>query len=230
MKITNKFLNIPPYISTSWKNVASLRMEENTLLILLIDKTQIKIPNLNPSVIKNIFECHVESLEHAQIEEQNPIITRIINEEIAAGESPVSFAIGSINEMGTFFQHNPAQSNLPPMPQEILDKIVSITKMIAPNDELVLPTPEENCNCVHCQIGRALVGTTEIHTKNLLEEEVKPEELTFQEWNIQQTGDKLYSIQSRLDPNEHYNVFLGDPIGCTCGNTKCDHILAVLKT
>jgi hypothetical protein len=33
-----------------------------------------------------------------------------------------------------------------------------------------------------------------------------------------------------LDHKEHYNVFLGDPIGCSCGNNNCEHIQAVLKS
>jgi len=64
------------------------------------------------------------------------------------------------------------------------------------------------------------------------DEEVKDEELTFKdEWEVKETGDKLlFSVHNPLDPKECYSVFLGDPIGCTCGKKNCDHIKAVLRS
>ena len=40
----------------------------------------------------------------------------------------------------------------------------------------------------------------------------------------------LIVVTNPLDANEHYNVFLGDPIGCTCGQKNCEHIRAVLNS
>ena len=62
------------------------------------------------------------------------------------------------------------------------------------------------------------------------DEPVPDAELSFQEWDIVQTGKDLFHVSSRLDPNEQYNVFLGNPVGCTCGKAGCEHILAVLKS
>ena len=56
------------------------------------------------------------------------------------------------------------------------------------------------------------------------------EDLKFRNWEIEQTADKLYIVTNPFDKNEHYSVFLGDPLGCTCGEKNCEHIRAVLTT
>ncbi|NGX33463.1 MAG: hypothetical protein K1060chlam4_01531, partial [Candidatus Anoxychlamydiales bacterium] len=40
----------------------------------------------------------------------------------------------------------------------------------------------------------------------------------------------LYRVTNPLDENEHYSVFLKDPIGCTCGKKNCEHVKAVLNS
>jgi hypothetical protein len=62
------------------------------------------------------------------------------------------------------------------------------------------------------------------------EEEVSPHELKFREWDIQQAGDKLYNVSNPFDKGEQYQVYLGNPVGCTCGKSKCEHIVAVLNS
>ena len=47
---------------------------------------------------------------------------------------------------------------------------------------------------------------------------------------ITQTGDKLFTVVNKLDPQENYHVYLGHPVGCTCGKQGCEHILVVLKS
>jgi hypothetical protein len=79
---------------------------------------------------------------------------------------------------------------------------------------------------MHCQIAKALHG--ELPEEQ--EEEVTDEDLKFRLWDIDQTGDKLYVVTNPLDSKEYYNVFLGDPIGCTCGEKNCEHIRAVLNS
>ena len=61
-------------------------------------------------------------------------------------------------------------------------------------------------------------------------EEVTIDDLRFREWDIKQTGDKLYTVANPLHAEEHYTVFLGSPIGCTCGEQNCQHIRAVLNS
>ena len=99
----------------------------------------------------------------------------------------------------------------------------------------MLPRPEDDCNCFHCQVARAIreaLGIVpEIHLEAAAQEEiVTDEDLTFEEWNIVQTGDKLFTVINKLSPEEKYNVYLGHPIGCTCGNQGCEHIHVVLKS
>ena len=63
-----------------------------------------------------------------------------------------------------------------------------------------------------------------------MEEIVSDEELRFKTWEISQTNDKLYLVSNPIDANEHYSVYLGEPVGCTCGEKHCDHIRAVLSS
>ncbi len=64
----------------------------------------------------------------------------------------------------------------------------------------------------------------------LVEEEISSEELSFQQWEIVQTGENLYQVVNRLDRADSYRVYLGDTIGCTCGKDGCEHVIAVLKS
>jgi hypothetical protein len=61
-------------------------------------------------------------------------------------------------------------------------------------------------------------------------EEISDDDLKFRDWEIAQTEANLYSVTNPLDPSEHYSVFLGEPLGCTCGSKNCEHIKAVLKS
>ena len=106
---------------------------------------------------------------------------------------------------------------------------IAIAKIISPSEELLLPKSEPGCNCFFCQIARAL--NPELSSSHTTDEPaIADEELQFQQWDIKQTGEKLYSVINRLDEHEKYNVYLGHPIGCTCGKQGCEHILAVLKS
>ena len=74
---------------------------------------------------------------------------------------------------------------------------------------------------------------SEIYKKKQTEEpleEVTDEDLKFRTWDIKQPGKKLYLVTNPLDNNENYNVFLGKPVGCTCGQKYCEHIKAVLNS
>ena len=66
--------------------------------------------------------------------------------------------------------------------------------------------------------------------KDVGEEIVSDEDLAFRDWEIKQTTDEKYQVTNPLDANEQYNVFLGNPLGCTCGEKNCEHIRAVLST
>lgn len=231
VKITDKILSIPPYVSTTWSRISALHMKGNMLAITLSDGDTIQIPNLDSETINLIFQNHASYVEKESTHTHPAELAKLEN-IMNSGENSIRVAFGSsLDGLGTMMmQHNPNQSDSPDLPPEILQKISAIAKIMGPSDELLLPKPESGCNCFHCQIARALQSKDSENEHSNEELVVKDEELQFQQWSIQQTGDKLFLVVNRLDEHEKYNVFLGQPIGCTCGKTGCEHILAVLKS
>jgi hypothetical protein len=215
MKITSSILCIPPYISTTWDHINSLHIKTEgaypTLVILLNSGNQVEIPNLPKETLNEIFESHAKFAE-----------------EKAAFEKPMHFNLpfspdGGLGTLGTSLQHNPEQANLPPIPPDILNKVLLIARAFGLNENAFVH-PEPDCHCVACQIHRALKGEQEEG------ETVSLEDLKFRDWEIQDKGDKLYAVTNPLDSSESYTVFLGDPIGCNCGCKNCEHIRAVLSS
>lgn len=235
MKINEKILSIPPYISTSWGYVKSLQMKGPFLVIILIGGESIHIPNLKNDIIEQIFSAHASYLEKAsesQSEHTHATPTLISQESI---EVPFKLGIGySIDGIGNPLMHNPAQKDAPDIPKQVLQKIAAIAKIISPEDMSAMPKAEPHCNCLHCQIVRTINTVVEhelpIKHEIIHEDEVKVEELAFQQWDVMQTGDKLFNVINRLDTQEKYSVYLGHPVGCTCGKSSCEHIVAVLKS
>ena len=217
IKITDKILSLPPYISTCWKNVVSLCVESrpygHVFLIELATGTKAEVPNLDPKVIEMVFATH------ARVVEQEGSKTSSILQTFA-------FPL-PLEGMTAALQHNPEQADAPPLPPEILDKLKSL-KDILPQDPAFFPKSEAHCNCPFCQILRAV--TQEEANIPLPEETISDEDLKFRTWDIKMENEKLYSVSNPLDPKEHYNVFLGEPLGCTCGSKNCEHIQAVLRT
>ena len=213
MKITPTLLSIPPYISTPWENVASLQSRpasgSHTLIITLKNGSQTEVPHLDKTTLDEIFEAHTRYT-------QPP--------------SPISFSVpfNSEGPSGPFdgaMQHNPEQSSLPDLPPQVLDRLTTIAKAFGLEDTSTLPQPEPNCNCIYCQVTRALTQTPPPE-----EEPVTEADLHFRDWEVTETAPHLYNVTNPLDPNEHYSVFLGTPIGCTCGRTSCEHIKSVLNS
>lgn len=222
MKITSTILSIPPYLSTTWKNISSLHVKPDgalfTLVVLLQNRVQIEVPGLNKERIDEIFEAHAKAAEE-ELHAKNPI------------ESPFNFKLpmkgdGTFEGLTSTLQHNPEQIDLPQIPPDVMSKITMIARAFGLEDTAFAP-PEPNCNCVACQVNRALQGDSPAAAQI---EEVSQEDLKFRDWEIKQTADKLYTVTNPLDANEHYTVFLGTPIGCTCGSKNCEHIRAVLSS
>lgn len=218
MKITSKILSIPPYLSTTWKNISSLHVKAAgnlfTLVVLLQNRVQVEVPGLNKDTIDEIFEAH------ARFANEDGVVKFPV-------DSPFTFSLplngeGSLETAGPSFQHNPEQTNLPPLQPEILSKIASVARAFGLDD--LLMKPEMGCNCMYCQMARV------IHKEEESGEEVSQDDLRFRDWEIEQTSDQLYSVTNPLDANEQYSVFLGSPVGCTCGNKNCEHIRAVLNS
>lgn len=230
MKVTisPKSLTILPYLSTSWENIDAIFAETTksglTLIVLLKNGTKVEVPNLTESSIEPILRHNAKYLEEKNNKPQNPIIP---SSSLKLG-FPMQIGEEGMQMMNSAMQHDPSQSDGPELPKEVLDKIVKISSILG-NEEMQMADPVENCNCVYCQISRALKGHRKVEQESI-EEAVQDEELSFRTWDIEQKEKDLYIVTNPLDPHEQYQVFLGNPIGCTCGKNNCEHIQAVLKS
>ena len=236
MKINAKILSIPPHISTSWGNVAGIFMNSTDLVISLKSNAKVTIPGLDAKTLEAVFKAHTEYLEgNTPTKAQEDILGNLHN-ALQMGtlpSIPINFEnLGSFTGM---MQHDPSQKNAPDLPSEILDRISQVAKALGLDEaSFDAPEGEPHCNCPYCQIAKALNGVMNDHTdeieSNCEDEIVRDSELTFREWDIKQVADKLYSVTNPLDESEHYQVYLGQPIGCTCGKNNCPHIIAVLNS
>lgn len=244
MDTNDKYISIPPYLSTSWKHVRSLHMKDKNLIVTLVDNSSIEIPNVSPQVSELVFASHAAYLQQ---QSKRPIMDSPRSPEQATatgrfdpinapGMSQFRFGVGNMEQFASAMQHDPSQASTPNLPPEILEKIVAVARVLAPDDLQGIPQAEPHCNCIHCQIARAIhkesdsQNPTSASAHPEMEEEICVTELTFQDWEIVKTGDNLYSVTNPLDPNEKYTVFLGNPIGCTCGQENCEHVIAVLRS
>ena len=255
MKITDLIVSIPPYISTSWENVASLHMQEGSLVFTLKEGKIISIHGLLPDVVEQVFSAHASFLEahlttapskESSSQEKSSLNTIISGQNISNLEqlfaSPLRLNANALESMGQVMQHNPAYSGLPPIPDEVANKIATLAKVIPEDDLLAMPPPEANCNCMYCQINRILRASTEA-SENVREdkipdhphlpegeEKISEEDLKFEQWKVEQVRDTMYVVTNKLDTREEYTVYLGTPVGCTCGKPNCEHIVAVLRS
>lgn len=237
MKVNQKILSIPPYISTSWKNVLSLHLDRREghpiLVIGLVNGSTIEIPHLESSEMEAIFNAHEKHLEQElasiQPQKNTPPPTILPGMNIEGGgllSFPLRFGIEGGN-MGNLLQHNSEASDSPDLPKEVLEKIASLSKVIGFENPDNFPKAEPHCNCMHCQIMRVFHQEPE---QEQHEEEVSDLDLQFRDWDIRQAGENLYIVSNPLNCSEQYNVYLGNPVGCTCGQCNCEHIRAVLNS
>jgi hypothetical protein len=243
-KINEKFISIPPFISTSWEEVMALQVDEGDLIVILKDSSVIEVPSVDPEVLQEAFESHASYLEKKKLTPKDLIRKRPTDKLLGMGigiggpsgtESSFRFGMGPIDGVGGAMQHNPEHMHAPDLPKEILHKIAAIAQIVSGDQNIEAPQAEPHCNCPHCQIARAIAKTSansekSIDVHGVVEEEVLENELCFQQWDIIHTGDKLYTVVNKLDTDEKYSVYLGHPVGCTCGKDGCEHILAVLKS
>jgi hypothetical protein len=235
MKITDTIISIPPYLSTSWDAVQSLHMENGNLIFSLKNDGTVSVPNLPREVIEQIFTAHASFLETHIPHHSKKSDSEIILQKL---QFPFQFHLGTIEGIGTALQHNPAYSGLPPIPEEIAAKIASLAKIISEEDLNNMPPPEHNCNCMYCQIIRILNNSADDSIKENVpdhpslsvdDEKIADEDLKFSEWDVTPIGENMYKVTNKLH-KEEYTVFLGEPVGCTCGKSNCEHIVAVLRS
>jgi len=240
--INHKILSIPPYVSTSWKNINTLHMKEidgkPVLVIVLHNGTVIDIPNLDSELVDQVFTAHTSYVEQ---ETKEPQVESLKQYEPPKGQGENSFSFGipfqmsgaeGMENVSSFLQHNAEQANAPQMPPEVIEKITAITKALGMDmEQISIPKAEPHCNCPYCQIARAIQdGNEELADNEADEEEVSEDDLRFRDWDIKQEGDKLYIVTNPLNVEEHYQVFLGTPVGCTCGEKNCEHVRTVLNS
>lgn len=219
MIINQKILSIPPHLSVSWKQIASIHKEGSSLVVLLSTGSRIDVPNLAENIIEQIFNMHAQVLQLEQEPQTTPGM-------------PLKFGFEGMENFGNMMQHSSEQSDSPDLPSEMLGKISNLAKALGMQDtNLELPEAEPHCNCPFCQIAKAMANATDqIQESEEQEEPVSEEDLHFRDWDISQEADKLYIVKNPLDTEEHYQVFLGAPVGCTCGDKNCEHIRAVLNS
>jgi hypothetical protein len=252
MKITDKMISIPPYISATWDKVHHMQIvEDDILLIMLNNGYEANLTNLEPKVVNAIFAAYERWVER----QNNP---KILSELMKPPTMKGSFHIGNpeggmVMEAGLPFQlpngspleHNPDHRNFPDIPKEIVEKIAKVASIVAPADPDALPKAEPHCNCMFCQISRAIsngVGEKQedrnkssSFTDFSSPPPANQSELAFSAladtngWSVQQSAEdpKLYIV---VKEDELHEVVLGETIGCTCGQPHCEHIEAVLRS
>jgi hypothetical protein len=174
-------------------------------------------------LIDLVFDSYSKHLEN------KTSISTPFSSSFSINTPPNLNALGSIDSITSAMRHNPDQKDMPNLPKEVLKKIITITKIFSDETLMDIPKPESNCNCPYCQIAKAMQIATGVNEENL-DEDVSEDDLKFKLWDIKEKGEKLFIVTNPLDNNETYNVFLGDPIGCTCGSKNCEHIKSVLKS
>ncbi|MBI5272516.1 MAG: hypothetical protein HY861_00855 [Chlamydiia bacterium] len=228
MKITPSILSIPPYISTTWRNISALLSVEEEgrfrLILSLHGGQKVEIPNLDKATVTAILEAHASFADPREISQQTPptLPTNLVNFNLPFVQEHGD----TLDSAAVLLQHNPSQVHFPQLPPSVLKKIAAIAKAFGPEYLTALEKPQPHCNCVYCQVMHA------VQTEGLApeEEEISAKDLAFRDWDVEQTADKVYTVKNPLDTNEHYSVFLGEPLGCTCGHKHCEHIRAVLNT
>lgn len=234
MLINREIFSVPPFISTSWGHVVALHMSAKQLIVILNDGTTIKIPDLASEVIAQIFAMHAAYLEEQSKRERS--VQQLT--ESAAIEFPFRLNFSCIEGMATALQHNPEQGDMPDLPAEMLNKIGAIAKLAGLSDHRQVPAAEPHCNCLHCQITRAIHQSIgEIQEGPALEAQITSasgtEALSVDEhWVIEPGEDKrYYKVHDSHNPEEVFTVYLGeDQVGCNCGVHGCEHIKAVLRS
>lgn len=244
MKINDTIISIPPYLSTTWNQILSIKMKGSQLSVSLKDGDTINIPDLDEETKDLIFKTHAENIEKRCFEETQTkksllenekkelsVLSEVLLENQGLQGFPLKFGFGTLEGLNPVGGHNPLEANAPKIPDHILDKITMIAKAVAPDELSLFPKDIPNCNCFHCQISRKInQDSTSIESEVIEEEIVKDDELLFNQWNVSLIGDRLYKVSNKLDEKEAYTVFLGSPVGCNCGNENCEHIIQVLRS
>ena len=227
MLINTKVLNIPPFISVQWNQIEYLSTENDNLIVSLKSGKTVEIPHLSPEILEQIFSVHADAMEA----ESSPTATPMKTHLFGSSDVKIGFSTMDPNGLGIPLQHMDELRDSPDLPAEVIEKVRVVSKLLPAEDVRHAQKPVDNCNCPFCQISAAIQADhPQVDEHEEIEVEILDEELSFSQWEIAQKGDMLYEVKNKLDTHETYNVFLGSPVGCTCGRSGCEHILAVLKS
>jgi hypothetical protein len=251
-KISEKVLSLPPHISTSWSNILALNMEKGVLVVSMADDSKVRVPGLPKDIQAKIFETHARLVEEGKsgLVDHSPYFTELFHQmpsiyTITGPEGEIPFPEELSGQIGmggpidmegisAAMEHNPEQSDMPDLPPEIVQRISTVATLLGSEGRIDAPEAVQGCNCFHCQIARAIESGVDSagigSTISQGEEQVSDQDLSFRSWDVKETGEKLFSVSNPLDDSEYYNVFLGEPLGCTCGHKDCEHIRAVLES
>lgn len=239
IKINHKILSIPPYISTSWKNVLSLKTQQinNSLSldILLQDWSCVTIPEIEREIVNAVFTSHAKSLEEetnqSNLSPFPPMPPFLLNpvKDPSTFLLDIPIPLGGFKALTSILQHDPEKKEEPSFPADMIHKITTITKTMGVHDLDSLPKAEPHCNCPHCQIARSMRLAFEEPVQEI-DEEISTKDLSFKSWIIHPPENNIYKVIHPDCPQEEYRVFLGSPISCTCGSNECEHIVAVLNS
>lgn len=243
MRINNKILSIPPYISTSWKQIASLKAEKKEgilqLHITLQDGSYTLIPQIESPIVDAIFSSHAKYLESETPQEKQPPVPFFFETQRLSSsallEPPFPLPFPGFKNLTSLLQHDSERSLEVNFPKEMLDKIENLTRAMGIEDLRLLPKEEPHCNCPHCQIARSMKKAFEdnIETEESgidLDEEVTEQDLLFKSWHIYPLENQNYKVVHPDNKDELYHVSLGSPLSCSCGSNQCEHIRSVLSS
>lgn len=217
MKFNSHFISFPPHISTTWKQVAALTMTPaGSIEITLHSGERVTLPTLSSDETNRIFQAYGSHLEKASAPETAPVKKEI---------PPHPFGLDFPKILSFPLQHSPTGQEDPGFTEEMIQQIAEIAKTVIPKEHLESFKAEPGCHCTYCEIARAAKEDDLQVIENLPLAELPP-----MEWVVTPMGNKLYNVSNINNPQENYSVHLGTPIGCTCGQTHCPHILSVLKS
>lgn len=208
MIINKHMLSIPPFISTSWKDIDLLLSDgQTTLNVYLKNGTVVKISNLLKDDLNLIFKVHQDIL----LSPSQPTIPSLID--------PLLFSLS-----GPLLEHDPDLHDASPLPDEVKIKLKSLLEGMPKLEKIKLPQIHQDCNCPFCQI----MGLIQDEATND-EEIVKDEDLLFSTWKQEAFSDHLIKLTHPFNQEETYFINLESPISCSCGQTSCEHIEHVLR-
>lgn len=123
--------------------------------------------------------------------------------------------------------HRPELTESPDLPTALLQRMSVMGQFLHPDILEQMPRAVAGCRCPFCQLHRVLHREPP-DTALPPVEEVSEQDLLFRSWIVQDCGDHLFEVTNSTDPAECYRVFVGEPVGCTCGRHGCEHVKAVL--